>query len=660
MKPSLSAIRRWRAVPDLLVFLAFLALTILMTWPWVTHLRDAASDPGDPYLNSWILWWDYHQTFHDPLNLFHANIFYPYQYTLAFSEHNYGIAVLFFPLFALGVHPLTIHGLAEILGFAFCGYGAFRLARTLGGSDSVAWVTGIAFAFVPYRFNQLPHLNYVFAGWIPMLLEALILFMRQHTRRRAAWLGFVFFMNGLTCIHWFVLTLIPLALSAIMLVVRHETWRDRALWRRGLIAIGVATLALLPFLLPYNRAAQMYGFVRSAEETRLYSAELISWFVGEGRNKMWHRLNAAARAGEKELFPGLLPLLLGVAAVFLVKPLRRNDDETRFNWPPARRKVLLGLDAAIVVLSILLVTISGYGFFKLRVFGFYLFAIQSTGLVLVLLLIALTIRFSIRYPEIFTRARESTLISALRSRRRDEGFWLAVIWIVLGFFGSLGMNFPFHRFLFEYVPLFRAIRVPARWAMICYLGLALLAGLGAKQLIELLERHWPKLRAAPLYVVLAIAFLVEQRAAPLKLIHGAVDPDALTLWFKQTPMSGGIVELPTTDGGEPNYFYTLRAADHGKPLVTAVSGFNPPLNREINDLTNRDNIPGTFMDILEQIPCSYLVINKQYLQPEKLSQFEAFLAGATAAGRLRFIRSYGERDLYAVTKIEPGATSELR
>lgn len=659
MKPSLSAIRRWRATPDLLIFLAFLALTLVMTWPWVTHPRDAASDVGDPYLNSWILWWDYHQTFHEPLNLFHANIFYPYQYTLAFSEHNYGIAVLFFPLFALDFRPLTIHGLAAILGFAFCGYGAFRLARTLGGSNGVAWITGIAYAFVPYRFGQLPHLNYVFAGWIPILLEALILFVRQHTRRRAVWLGFVFFMNGLTCIHWFVLTLIPLGLSGIMLLIRYQKWREPALWRRGLIATGIATLALLPFLLPYSRAAQMYGFVRNAEETRLYSAELISWFVGDGRNKMWHRLNAAARSGEKELFPGLLPLLFGAAAVFLVKPLRRND-ETKFNRWPALQKIVVGLDAALVIFSILLVTISGYGFFKLRVFGFYLLEIYSTGPVLIALLIALAVRFSICYPEIFTRERENTLISSFRSRRRDDGFWLAVVWIALGFFGSLGMNFPFHRFLFEYVPMFRAIRVPARWAMICYLGLALLAGLGAKQLIELSARHWPQLRAAPLYVVLAIAFMVEQRAAPLKLIHGAVDPDALTIWFKQTPMTGGIVELPTTDGGEPNYFYILRAADHGRPLVTAVSGFNPPLNRQITELTSGDNIPDTFIDLLEQIPCSYLVLNKQYVHPEKLPRFEAFLAGATASGRLRFIRSYGNRDLYAVTKIEPGAMSDLR
>lgn len=112
---------------------AFIALTALMTWLWVLHLRDAVPDPSDPYLNAWTMWWDYYQTFHDPVNLFHAPIFYPNSYTLAYSEHNYGIALLFFPFYALGLRPLTSAGLATILGFAFSGYGAFRMARTLTG-----------------------------------------------------------------------------------------------------------------------------------------------------------------------------------------------------------------------------------------------------------------------------------------------------------------------------------------------------------------------------------------------------------------------------------------------------------------------------------------------------------------------------------------------
>jgi len=654
MKRTLSLITRRAPVREVFVFVDFLALTVVMTWPWVTHLRDAASDPGDPYLNSWILWWDFHQTFHHPLSLFHANIFYPYKYTLAFSENNYGIALIFFPLFALGLRPLTIHGVATFLGFAFCGYSAFRLARTLTGSLAVAWIAGITFAFIPYRFEQLPHLNYLFAGWIPLLLEALVLFTRERSRKHAVWLGVVFFLNGLTCIHWFLLTLIPLLLSAVLLLIRGRQWRDTAFWRRGPIAVAIGGLGLLPFLLPYSRAAQLYGFVRNPAEALFYSATPIDWLVGDNRSKMWHRLNESLRRPEKELFPGMLPLLFTGAAVFLSKAGRALDPEP---WSRSKIVILL-LDTTLIVCGILLITVPGFGYFKFRLFGPYLFQIHQTNGIWGCFFAALILRMFVRYPEFLRSGSERNILSSLRSTKRSDTFWLGLLWTATGFMGSLGMNFYLHRFLYEYVPVFRSIRVPARWAMIAYLGLALLVGLGVKEIASLVHRHWPRIRPVAIYVLIGFAILIEQRVAPLTLIHGAVDPDELTLWFKQTPMAGGIVEVPTTIGKDENYLYTLRAADHGRPLVTAVSGFSPPIQIELQSLTHEEIIPDRFIDLLESIPCSYLVVHNAFLEPANRLAFESVLARGIALNRVRFIRSYEGEDLYAILKTEPNAKSE--
>src|SRR5215207_3772886 len=266
-----------RAAREILILLAFAALTALLTWPYVTRLRDAVVDAGDPYLISWIMWWDYHATFNDPLNLFHANVFYPYRYTLAFSEHSYGIALPFFPLYALGARPLTVHAVAMFAGFALCGYGAFRLARTLTGSTGAAWVAGIIFAFVPYRFHLMSQVAYLFSPWVPLLFEALVLFVRERSRRRAAYLGVAFFMSGLTCLSWFVLSLVPFALSAAILLTRRGLWRERALWRRGAAALGAASFALLPFTWPYYAASKLYGFQRTVADVQANSAWPIQW-----------------------------------------------------------------------------------------------------------------------------------------------------------------------------------------------------------------------------------------------------------------------------------------------------------------------------------------------------------------------------------------------
>ena len=49
-----------RATKGAGVLATFVLPTVVMTWPWAAHVRDTSFDPGDSYLNSWILAWDYH------------------------------------------------------------------------------------------------------------------------------------------------------------------------------------------------------------------------------------------------------------------------------------------------------------------------------------------------------------------------------------------------------------------------------------------------------------------------------------------------------------------------------------------------------------------------------------------------------------------------
>src|SRR5678815_2366305 len=325
---ALAALTKSAVVRESLVVVVFCIFTALVTWPYVTRLRDVVVDPGDPYLIAWILWWDYHQTFTDPLNLFHANIFYPLKYTLAFSEHSYGISMLFFPMYALGFRPLTVHAVALFMGFALSGYGAFRLGRTLTGSSAVGWVSGIIFAFIPFRFNMMSQVAYVFSPWIPLVFEALVLFARERSTKRAVWLGVAFFLNGLTTISWFAFTLVPFALYATILLTRYRLWREREFWQKGIGALAVASLALVPFMLPYLRVSKMYGFKRSIEEIKYYSAMPIHWLSVENRNRLWRGMGENIPDGWKfKLFPGLLPILFSLAALVLTRDRGKDYSE---------------------------------------------------------------------------------------------------------------------------------------------------------------------------------------------------------------------------------------------------------------------------------------------------------------------------------------------
>ena len=683
-------------VRELLVFAAFAVLTVVMTWPWARHWRDTVTDLGDPYTIAYTLWWDYHATFNQPTRLFDATIFYPYRDTLAFSEHDYGIALLFFPLFAANVAPLTIHSLATLLAFALSGYGAFRLARTLTGSDSAAWVAGIAFAFVPYRFHRLPHLHYIFAAWLPLVFEALVLFVRERSWRRAGWLGAAFTMNALTCITWFILSLIPLALAGVLLVWWERAWRDRGLWLRGATALALSALLLLPFMLPYRRVAAEHGFVRTADEMVSFSATLNHWFAASRRSRLWDGLGQNVMTEELALFPGLLAPLLALASLlFFVRRSGRRDDETdakRDDEAPrgaardaaddavdaevardelargrgvggARQsrwlKVVLALldaGAAVAVLSALLA--ATYGTYSLELFGVRLLKASHYGRALVLAALLLALRWVLSRTDLFCVLRSRGRAAFARPGPHGQSLLLALAWVVPGFFGSFGSNFFFHRLLFEHVELFRSMRVPARWAMIAYVGMAVMAGLGSRQLAELIARRNARFNRSAVVAVLAALLVAELWAAPLAVVRGQAQPDALTLKLRETPMRGGLVHLPVFGAGGQTFEHMIRAADHGKPMITAASSFLTPLVGRIHALSQQRPMQPELIDVLESAPASYLVVDHSQMSMEELDAVRPLIRYALNAGRLRFCGRFDDRglkDLFAVVKNEPDA-----
>lgn len=658
--PPLLWLRRFAR--EVLVFLTFGLFTSILTWPYVTRLRDAVVDSGDPYLISWILWWDYHQTFTDPLHLFHANLFYPLRYTLAFSENSYGIALLFFPLFALGARPLTVYAVALFFGFVTCGYAAFRLARTLTGSNGAAWIAGIIFAFVPFRFGLMSQVAYLFSMWIPLLFEALVLFARDRSKRRAAWLGVAFFMSGLTTISWFTFSLVPLVVSAAILLTRHDLWRERKFWRRGAVALGLASLALLPFMVPYYLAAKLYNFKRSIAEVRAWSASPSHWLAAESRNKLWHGLGDNLPDGGKfKLFPGLLTILLSLAALLLSSrvALKSKISDPKFEISNktseiTKTKWIRRLDALAVVAFVVSIPAIGYD----RTGALHgLYNYLTSELALGLLAVAVIARLCLAYPSFLRRGENANLIDTLRSDRRSDAFWLGLVWTIIGFCYSLGWNFFFYRLLYDLLPLFKSMRVAVRGAMIAYLGLAILAGLGAKRLAEVVELKKPRLRQTAVFALLAVMLLVEFNAAPLRFMRGEVYPDAVTLRLKETPMRGGVVVLPA--GIHVNHRHVLRSADHMKPLIVGISGFGSPYEDQIEAAIASGAIPAKFINFMEDVPTSYVVVENNLIEPERRIDYETFLARAVLAGRLRFINRFdGQDDLYAVVKNEPQARAE--
>jgi hypothetical protein len=365
------------------------------------------------------------------------------------------------------------------------------------------------------------------------------------------------------------------------------------------------------------------------------------------------------------LFPGVLAPLLALAAL-LLPPKRPDEFRARDELPRSKRVIVILLDGTAVVSGVIALLSLGYDVLKLSLFGQTMLRATGPQKPLAVVILALLVRCALAYPEVIRGVMrgERNLRESFRSLKRSELFGHAMVWVVLGFAGSFGVNFFFHKFLYEYVPLFRSMRAATRWAMICYVGLALLAALGTCRILKRIGSWHPRLKPIA-YGLIVVALLFELHVAPLSMIRGAVDPDAVTTDLKSRKMTGALLELPI---GDRDHIYMLRAADHRQRIVNGRYSFVPPLQLEIEGLAKTRPVPDRLLDVVEGLPVSFITLHRGLVAPEDLPWLDEFIGRAVAAGRLRLIKNFpaaaGEGvnqqvDLYAVVRNEPQARPEM-
>ncbi|MDQ5858207.1 MAG: hypothetical protein M3542_08040, partial [Acidobacteriota bacterium] len=511
----------------------FLLATILLTWPQAARIGSGLGDLWDAKLNAWIFHWDYHQTFHDPLRLFHANIFYPAKYTLAFSENLWGAAVFGFPLFASGASTTLVYNFLFLLGMFLSALGAWALARYVTGDPGASLLAGLVYAFVPWRLSQIPHIQFQWGPFLPLLLLFLLRFFDGGRRRDVVLFGIFFAWNALTNVHYAIFSGILLAV-----VLAWETvtagWRPLASRvRASLLAVGAAAVLVLPFYVPYAKAAKLYGMRRSFGEMAFYSARPSAFLVPGGQNKLWAPLTQRFGRPEGELFPGVLPVAL---AAYAIVALRARRDEAPPKGEVSRRR-----RRAARVFDVLALVAFTVGVAALFVPGLRVGPVNlgDAGRPLVFLTVFLLIRLALAFP---ARSRYSDLADFLRRRRLDRRGALFVAVGVAGILVALGAYTPYYSFLFKSLGfLFRAIRVPARGVVLLHVALGVLAAWG---LSLLLRRVRGRLERVGFVAAALVLTAIEYRAAPIDF--PAVDPRPAPVyrWLGGLALPGAVLELP--------------------------------------------------------------------------------------------------------------------
>lgn len=314
-----------RARELLFVSAAGIALAILMTWPLATdlaHLGRTLATNADGQFSIWNIAWVARTLAVDPLHLFDANIYFPHKLTLAYSEANIVPGLIGLPVYWLSRNPWLTTNVVMLFGFVSAYVGAYALMRYLTRDARAAGVAAILYAFCPYVFSHLSHIQLLMTGGMPLSLLALHRLadadqpIAAAVTRRSIWLGLALAAQALSCAYYGIFAALMVGYATLLFAITRRLWRSTHYWIGIAGAAALSIAIVLPFFIPYLRVQAESGFTRTVEDAVRWAARPHGYLVSPANAHRW-LLDAVRQFGpwDEVLFPGFVAVILGAAGV---------------------------------------------------------------------------------------------------------------------------------------------------------------------------------------------------------------------------------------------------------------------------------------------------------------------------------------------------------
>jgi hypothetical protein len=605
---------------DALYLLTIVLLVVAMGWNFTPNF--AGEVPGiwwDPLLNMWTLSWDTTTLLHAPTHLWQAQLLYPNNLTLSYSENLLGEVIFFAPFFLITHNPVLAYNVTFYTTFLLCGTNMYFVARYYSGKRLAAFVAALVYAFAPYRLGQIDHIHVVAGEWMPLAFLYFDLSFQQGRWRHWSLLALFYLLQILSSIYYGIF--LSYALLAYILfrytkplLIRLR--QDKRQYLRYLVAravkpsvvLGVMFIILGLLMAPYL-ASLHSGLVRSLSQTEAFSAFVrdftftapFNWLHGT------FSYNGVPLPYDSEHYLFLGWTTMALAALGIVLAFRRGDPGMRaFVW---------------------------------------------TALIVLLFSFGPVLQFSGPHGAPVLRAPSPPGQPPPQPYPPN----LPMPWL----------------FAYSHLPGFKGLRVPARLTGVLLIMLALLGayavawlqdkrrgGSGAVQgrgaclrpqlrRFALLPDPVRGLVVQCLLILVSFALIVEALPAkiPVTVAPTGNHIPAVYQWLATHGGQQPIVELPISQtDGKYDAWYDYYAIYHPHPIVNGWSGYRPPLTAQIA-ASLLDFPSSSSLSTLRQYHIQYVVLHLQRYSPGAAA---TLLAQVEASPGLYRVAAFGSDSVWQV------------
>jgi hypothetical protein len=489
--------------------LAYVVLSLLVTWPLVTRLSEARpGEPGDGSVFMWAYWFVGH-SLSKGLSLWHTDLlFYPQGVSVIYNTNQWFNSLLAWPLQNwLG---LTVsYNVIFLLAVASSAFSLYLLATSLCHHRLCGFAAGLAFGFSPYFLvARIEHQNLLAAQFLPLF--ALFTYVLLITgRARYVLLGGVSLALLGMC-DWYYLVFGVVV--AICLAIGLWWARGGCLALRNVLLLSVCILLglllLTPLLLPMmaDRSVSR-GMDALPVHREAYKADLFSYALPN----LWHSLLPSS--------PQLCEQVLVVGWILLTFALLGLRRYWRLLYP--------------WVVVLLVATFISWGP-SLRVAGKH-----SYPMVVILMSGGLPGN-GFDHPW----ATDNMVIFCRGILGQPKNLWCS----------QLNIPLPIvWKWLLPLFPPLQPFKCPARAGIVGIMVLALFAAVSMAAIIRNAEGCHRRRWAARLPILVALAVLVEYSVAPLPMYSTQVHP--FYHWLAKDRDNYAILDVPLIASYSEYQFY---------------------------------------------------------------------------------------------------------
>jgi len=603
----------WRTILEVVLF--FSLMSLIMTYPLVTHFASAV--PGPPWDNFvWLydLWWFRHAIFDlHQWPTFNPDIFVPFGYDLTLSETMLANKILIFPILALTDEVIAYNSLL-LISFVLSGLTMYLLVVYLTRNRWAGVIAGLIFTFCPYRIHAMAAgwLPLISTQWVPLLFLNLERMIQERRLRYAVWAGI--FLAATLLSSWYYVYIVGL-FSVLYLLFRLWPWRCSLLqgvtWRNLAVYGGVALILVAPVALPVIRGnrGEMAWSLKEAEK---WAASLEDFFLPNVYHPLW-----------------------GKAMLFL----RRNVPAYPWYAP------------GFVSLGLVPLALAIWGRCRAP-------HVQPAGRVLAWLavisfVLALGTTLHIDGQRVYIPVSDSV-----------EHFFSRAMYFVTG---RLALNRSSYHplrlehaipiplpamFFFLFVPFGNGIRTFYRFGLMTIFAVAVLAGMGVASILE--EKNTNSIRrrrvrsSGLLVILLGTLVILEFAALPLPYGLSRTEEQPLDEWMRTEMGEGVVMQYPLVKALNGPSLY--RSVYHRRPMAYGHGTFYPQGFLAVKD-TILAHFPATeTLDLLQQWGVRYVLVGARSYDAGwgdlPGQDWESVSHDIEATGRLRHILTMEEEPLW--------------